>query len=398
MPRPIKILHVFSRMGLGGAELRTLEVFRHIDRRQYVTQFCAISGLEGELDAEIRALGGRVHLLGRRQIGFSARFRRLLQHEQFDVVHTHMLNYSGYILRLAAQCGVPVRVALFRSSQDGKPSGLRRRIYRRLMRRWIDRHATKIEAVSEGAMEAVWGAGWQRDPRCEVIFDGLDPSRFQTTADGRAVRRQFGFPTDAPLCIHVGRMARPKNHVRLLAIFARLLERKPDARLLLVGRGGNRIERDVRRRIGELGIDGQVRVCGECDDVSHLLLAADVMVFPSLWEGLPGAVLEACAAGTPVVASDLPGVREIAARLPRVEFLPLSAHDRRWADVVGKTLEQENAPATRRETQRAFAASEFDVTRCAAAHCRVWQGGRSEPAAVHSSRKRRSVPWTTVAQ
>ncbi|HUT09361.1 MAG TPA: glycosyltransferase [Thermoguttaceae bacterium] len=374
MTEPIKILHVLSRMTRGGAELRTLEIFRHLDRRRFHSHVCALSGRAGELDDEVRSLGGEVHLIRRGLIGFSARFRRFLREHRFDVVHTHVLNYAGFIMRLAAQSGVPIRVALFHSTHDGKASGFARRIYRRLMRSWIDRYATSIQAVSRSAMQSVWGPHWRSDPRCQVIYDGLEPSPFEAETDGEAVRREFGLPGDVPLCVHVGRMARPKNHLRLISIFAEVSKRRPDAALLLVGRGGNEIERDVRRRIDESGIADRVVFCGQRSDVPRLIRAADVLLLPSLWEGLPGVVLEACAAGTPVLASDLPSVREIADQLPHVQYLPLETDDAHWAAAVRELLEEQPSREERRETGRSFKSSAFTIDHCVRRHCRIWQG------------------------
>jgi len=381
MREPIRILHVFSRMARGGAELRTLEILRHLDRRRFRSHVCSLSGRAGELDDEVRSLGGEVHLM-RRGFGFPARFRRLLRAHRFDVVHTHVLNYAGLVLWLAAQCGVPIRAALFHSTCDGKPSGFARRIYRRLMCCWIDRYATSIQAVSRSAMESVWGPHWQSDPRCEVIYDGLEPAPFEAETDGEAVRREFGLPADGPLCVHVGRMARPKNHPRLLSIFAELSRRRPDAALLLVGRGGNGIERELRRRVDALGVADRVVFCGQRGDVPRLIRSADVLLLPSLWEGLPGVVLEACAAGTRVLASDLPSVREIAEQLPHVRYLPLEADDAHWAAAVAEILQQQPSRRQRRETGRSFRSSVFAIDHCLRRHCRIWQGTAPEACIV----------------
>jgi len=355
--------------------MRTIELLRRLDRRRYRLHFCALSGSPGELDDEVRRLGGRVHLLRRNLVGFPPRFRRLLDEHDFDVVHSQVLYYSGFILRLAAQCGVPVRVAQFQNSHDGRRTGPARWLLRRIMRRWIDRYATDIVAVSRGAMSAVWGPNWQSDRRCRVIYNGVDASRFSGQGDRGGVCRQFGLPPDSLLCIHVGRIAEQKNHLRLLAVFGELLNRRPQARLLLVGRGGNRLEKRLRRRIAELQIGPLVTLCGERADVPRLLGAADVMIFPSRWEGLPGAVQEACAAGTPVVAADLPGVREIAARLAGVHCLPLSASDRQWAETVDAVAARRRCDDARRRAAEAFAASQFAVDRVAQMNCRLWEGG-----------------------
>src|SRR3989304_7354800 len=97
----IKILHVFWRTSRGGAEMRTIDIIRHIDRSQYRLEYVALSGLPGTLDDEIRRLGGEVHYcpLG---LTFSRRFRRLLRPEKYNVIHSHVHYFSGYLLRLAA--------------------------------------------------------------------------------------------------------------------------------------------------------------------------------------------------------------------------------------------------------------------------------------------------------
>lgn len=385
MPNPITILHVFGGMKRAGAELRTLDLLRHVDRRQFCFHFCTLAGVQGQLDDEIRELGGTVHSLRHGWIGFSGQFRRLLENHRFDVVYSHVLNYSGLILRLAAQSDVPVRAAVFRSVCDGRRSNPIRTLYRKLMRRWIDRHATHLLAVGEGVMDGVWGPDWKADPRCEVIYNGLDLAPFRAAVDERGVRREFGISPNAPFYIHVGHMRPPKNHLRLIDIFDEVVRRQPAAILLLVGQGHNAIEQRLHRRIAQLGIDGQVVFCQGRTDVPRLLGAADALIFPSLWEGLPGVVLEASAAGTPVLASDLPGVRDIAARLPRVRCLSLDADNTQWAKVLQEMTATASSPFVREVTRRAFTQSIFTIDRCAERHCRIWRSSRTEAAETRAA-------------
>src|SRR5579863_9751693 len=112
---PIRILHIFGRMDRGGAETRTLELLRALDRRIYIFEFCSLSGQRGELDDEIVALGGKVHLL-RLNAAFPSAFLYLLRKRQFAAVHSHVHLFTGIILLLAAVAGVPNRIAHFRST------------------------------------------------------------------------------------------------------------------------------------------------------------------------------------------------------------------------------------------------------------------------------------------
>lgn len=372
--KPTRVLHVFGHLGVGGAELRMLDVFRHIDRRRYRFHFCSLSGQPGSLDEQVGKLGGEVHLVRLDRVGFPRRFRRLLEQYQFDVVHSHPDFFSGFVLRMAAQCATPIRVAHFHALDACRRSGPARTLLRALKRRWIDQHATHILGVSEGVLAKAWGQGWMVDPRCRVVYPALDPSAFDKAVDREEVCRELGLPQDAALVIHVGRMVKEKNHLRLTSIFSDLARRRPTARLLLVGRGDNQIERLLRRQIARLEIGDRVVFCGERLDVPRLLKAADVMVFPSLSEGLPGAVLEACAAGCPVVASDLSGIREISDHLSGVHLLSLDAPGRRWARAVNELLARRPSDDERAAARRRFTTSPFTVDRSAEILRHVWDG------------------------
>jgi glycosyltransferase involved in cell wall biosynthesis len=207
-----------------------------------------------------------------------------------------------------------------------------------------------------------------------VVYNGVDTSPYRAPSDPLGVRREFGLEDGAPLCLHVGRMLPQKNHLRLATIFAELLRRRPEARLLVAGEGGNDVERQLRRRIGQLGIQRSVVLCGRRADVPRLMKAADVLLLPSLWEGLPGVVQEACIAGTPVVASRLPGVGELAERLAGIHQIGLDEPDSRWAEVVAGVLDRPVTERAREQALQAFEQSEFTLDRCAETYCRLWQG------------------------
>jgi glycosyltransferase involved in cell wall biosynthesis len=168
-------------------------------------------------------------------------------------------------------------------------------------------------------------------------------------------------------------MERQKNHERVISIFKELLRDNADARLLLVGEGGNEVERLVLGRIAELGVASRVIRAGIRRDVPRLLRSADLMIFPSLWEGLPGAVLEACAAGLPVIASDLPGVQEIAACFPFVQCMPPSSSDSEWAQSAQSLLRKLSSGKAVQESCSLFSRSPFSIDTCADSHLAIWR-------------------------
>jgi glycosyltransferase involved in cell wall biosynthesis len=372
--RPIRILHVFGRMDRGGAEMRTMDILRNIDRTKYCFHFLTLTGLPGSLDPEIQALGGEVHRCPL-NANFVRSYRKLLRRERYDVVHSHVHFSSGLLLRLAASEGVDTRIAHFRSTIDSPNTNLARVLKRKVMRRWIDQYATKILAVSKGAMSASWGKDWKSEPRCQVIYNGLDLEHFKGETP-ESVREEFGLSESTRLVIHVGSFSTPKNHFRLLSIFARLHAKEPATRLLIVGRDASGIGDALHRRIGELDLEHAVSMIGERTDVPRLLRAADLMIFPSKWEGLPGAVLEACAAGIPVLASDLPSIREIAAFIPTVRWESLAESDEHWAEIACELLRASRLSDSKESTARTFAASPFTIHRVVAEHAAIFDHAR----------------------
>jgi glycosyltransferase involved in cell wall biosynthesis len=366
--KPIRILHIFGRMARGGAEIRTLELLRHLDPAEYHFEFCALSGKPGDLDSEIRRLGGKVHLM-KLSPPFARRFRRLLKQGEFYVIHSHVHYSSGFLLRIAAQSGIPRRIAHFRTANDGKGTGSWRRTRNSILKHWIDSFATDILGVSRAALDGSIGADWRRDPRCKVIYNGIDGSSTPIEPDRAGVRAEFAIPPEAALVIHVGGFKPEKNHDRLLKIFANLSMRLPHAYLLLAGAGHEPVLSSVRRLVRELSLTGRVIECGERSDASRLLHASDVMIFPSRREGLPGAVLEAAAAGTPVLASDLPPMIEISNYLP-IRTMPLASSDDAWSAAV-IDLCQDNA--LRERLTSAFRLSPFTIPRSVAAFEQVYR-------------------------
>jgi glycosyltransferase involved in cell wall biosynthesis len=365
MTEPALVLHVFGRMQRGGAELRTLDVMRAMGRDRARFHFCALTGLPGELDDEIRRLGGEVHLV-RLGPAFLVRFLRLLHRLRPKVVHSHVFLFSGVVLALARAVAVPVRVAHFRSMGDGVAPTAARRAWTALLRALLDASATHILAVSRGAMAFGWREGWERDRRCAVVYNGIDAAPYRDLQDRNAVLREFGLPPDARLVVHVGRIDPAKNHALLLRIFERVAAEEPAARLVLVGRGGNALEAALRSDIAATGLGDRVVFAGLREDVPRVLCAADLMIFPSIREGLPGAVLEACAAGVPVIATNLPGVVEIAVHFPSVTPLPLSAPVERWAE-ESLTILRGYAPAV-----VPIEATPFSLASCVERLAHVW--------------------------
>jgi glycosyltransferase involved in cell wall biosynthesis len=234
-----------------------------------------------------------------------------LRRERFDVVHTHT-SKAGFVGRLAARlAGVPVVVHTvhgFAFHEFTPPARLR--VYaalERLAARWCDRIITVSQAHADWA--ARLGIG--RPGQVVAVPNGIAPRPFPDPAHRAQVRRDLGITNDAILLLSVGRLEPQKNQVDLLRAMNALGARLGGALLAIAGEGP--LHDALSARIAELGLTGRCRLLGFRRDVPDLLAAADAFVLSSLWEGTPIVLLEAMAAGLPVVANRIMGNREVVA-------------------------------------------------------------------------------------
>lgn len=335
--RPIRVLHVLGALNRGGAETWILNVLRHIDRDRFRLDFAVHTSQPAAYDDEARALGARIFpcLRPHRPLRYLRNLRRILESEgPYDVVHSHVHHYSGIVLWQARRCGVRTRLAHSHSDTSGpdRAAGMARRGYLKLTERLVRRHATGGLAASDQAASALFGRAWRQDPRWRLLFCGIDLAPFERPWDRAPIAREFGIAPDAVIFGHVGRFEPQKNHLFLVDLFARIAESLPSAHLCLVGDGS--LRGAVEERVRQLGLERRVAFAGVREDVPKLLLGLfDAFLLPSLFEGLPVALLEAQAAGVPCVVSD--AISPQAAALPGlVSRLPLGASADAWAAVA----------------------------------------------------------------
>jgi glycosyltransferase involved in cell wall biosynthesis len=229
-----------------------------------------------------------------------------------------------------------------------------------MCRTLLDWNATDIVAVGEGTMCGAWDHAWIADPRCRIIYNGVRSERLASLPDVRAVE---------PTIVNVGSIKPLKNQLRLIGILRRVAAQVPGVRLQLIGKEVGDYGRAVRRAAAEAGIADRVQLIGEVNEPINWIARAHVMTLPSLWEGVPCAVLEACVTGTPSVVSDLPGTREIARHFPDVLVIPADSDDDEWARAVVKALGVRSCPADGVER---MALSPFAFPRFVDAHFEMW--------------------------
>ncbi len=307
--RPIRILHVVGRMNRGGVETWLLHVLRQVDRARIQMDFLVHSHEPGAYDAELRSLGSRIIPCMRpsRPWEYARNFRRLVrEHGPYDIVHSHVYLFSGLVMMLAARCGVPRRVSHIYPHIDAK-SGIHRRLQARLLAGLMARHASGLLADSSSSMDAFLKLGSFGHIPKEVIHPiALDWGAFNRDVDKAAIRRRLGLPQEVPVVAYVARFEPHKNHAQVFRLAEMLDATSGRVHFALVGSHGRLME-SVR---GCAADHSNVTLLTGVSDVSEVLLASDLFLFPSLNEGFGLVAVEAAAAGLPIVATNLPTLRE----------------------------------------------------------------------------------------
>ena len=250
------------------------------------------------------------------------------------------------ILKVAARHNVPVRIAHSHNANQDRNLKYPIKLW---YRRSIPQYATNLFACGKDAGDWMFsGAPYQ------IVNNAIDATAYTYDPEKRTELRQKLDLRDELTIGHVGRFNPQKNHPFLLDIFASLLEKEPNAVLLLVG-GGEDMPK-MQAKAQALDIAKHVRFLGVRSDVADLMQAMDVFVFPSLYEGLPVTMVEAQSAGLPCLISDkIPPECIITKGL--VDILPLSAGTETWSE---KLLEKRDTPRT--DCRAEIAAHGFDIT------------------------------------
>ncbi len=268
------------------------------------------SGLRSTLDVVLacpQSVGGRVLIDRAAQAGLGV--RRLpddpvrttdwLARHGFSGLHIHAgIGWEGHGLAAAGRAaGIPVVIRTEHLPDLITDDAQRRQHWAGLA--LVDR----VICVSQASAQSHRAAGV---PDPVTIRNGIAPRAAGRTR--ASVRREFGLDTDSPVVLTAARFTAQKDHATLVAALPAVLARPPPARVWFAGEGP--LEDEVRHAAAHLGIGAAIDLLGHRGDVPELLAAADLFVLPSRFEGLPLAVLEAMAAGVPVVATRIGGTEE----------------------------------------------------------------------------------------
>ena len=257
-------------------------------------------------------------------------WHRFFQKNRFDAVYYNTCDVVSLdMLRFAKYAGVPMRIIHSHNTgnqqETGRHAGLFHRLSEKINRRNLYRYATHLLACSEEAGRWMFG-----DRPFTVIRNGIDAEKFRYREEARtAVREQYGLGNRLLIAV-IGRLSAQKNPNYALLVLEALFRADPEARAVFAGDGS--LRKETEEEAGRKGIRDRILFTGAVDNVQDWMSAADALLMPSLFEGMPFVLVEAQAAGLPCVVSS--SVTREADLTGLVRFMDLENTPERWADVL----------------------------------------------------------------
>ncbi|KIL35397.1 hypothetical protein SD71_13895 [Cohnella kolymensis] len=306
-PKKIKVMQVLGGLWCGGTETFVMNMYHSVDKEKVQFDFLVHEKSKAHYDDEVLSLGGQIHRISdRHEVGtirYVINLVRLLRKLNPDIVHSHAMFNSGIVMLAAFLAGIKKRICHAHSAKDESGNKLSRRIYRLIMRMCIKAFSTNQIACSDVAAEFLF-SNKHRSKRAVPIINGIDVDKHLSVAvhEVDVIRKQLGISEENYVIGFVGRLVAVKNPLFLIKVFEEIRKINNKAIMVIVGEGSLKIP--IQQELKKRDLIGHVRLTGNRTDVPGIMCIFDVLVLPSLFEGLSIVTLEAQASGLPCILSD----------------------------------------------------------------------------------------------
>ena len=354
-----RVLHIITSLAVGGAQGHLLRLITGLSE-QYECDLVYFK--DDDLLRDFELVARNVTRIGLSSLSNPLSFWSLLLHirrGRYVLVHTHLLKADFWGSLAGRLSGIPVM-----SSKHNAEMVLRNRFIS-AVHGIVSLLNYRIVALSSAVAEYMRNIGGITDARLVVIRYGIDPAPPEVP-DISNIRQELGVDSNAPLALCAARLDPQKDHATLIKAWSRVYAIYPQARLLLAGgpqKGDESYVENLHALTGDLGLGECIQFLGVRRDISNLLVAADLLVMSSLWEGLGLVFLEAMNASRPIVATAVGGVPEVVSH-GETGFLVDSGDSEAFGDAMIRLIEEPDLARKlgqngRRRLERDFTATEM---------------------------------------
>lgn len=330
----IRVLHVLGGLNRGGAETMVMNFYRSMDRNKVQFDFIIHSNSQNDYRKEIEEMGGKIYVFPKFKGYNIMNYRKVWKnffenHPEYKIIHSHIRSYASLFFPIASKYGLKT-IIHSHSTSNGK--GVKS-IIKYILQKPLANQADYLFACSEEAGRWLYGSKKIKGDNYFLVKNSINVENYKYNENIRNKYRDYLGIKNNIVLGHVGRLSGPKNHKFLLKVFKGVLERNEKSVLLIVGDGD--LEDEINKKINELNLEGKVYMLGSRDDINCILQAIDIFLFPSIWEGLPVAVVEAESSGLPCIVSET--VTNEVKLLPTLKYLPINKGEDIWIKTVLNT-------------------------------------------------------------
>ena len=301
--KTVKVAHIITDLDLGGAETMLLKILRNFKDYGYEHLVICLKIESAILRQQIEREGYRVYVLNFKVHNAVVQFFRLiavLKKERPYIAHTYLF-HADFLGRIAAKISkVPVVISSLRNENIGGA-------VRESLLRITDFLVDKVTAVSQRVADAHLSKNLTKKDKLEVIYNGVEVEEM-VDIDPLVTKRELGIE-DGFLLLTVANLEKKKGYNYLFEALKILKDK--DYRFTLLSIGGGRERQTLESMIDSSRLKDRVKLLGKREDIASFFATADIFVLPSVWEGMPNALLEAMSHGLPVIATRVGGVSEI---------------------------------------------------------------------------------------
>ena len=333
----IRILHMIGSLGIGGSQAMVMNIYRNIEREKIQFDFIVDSSNEQYFADEIKQLGGKIYSMpkfkGTNLLEIKKKWNRFfIEHPEYKILHSHVRSYASIYLPIAKKHGVKTIIHSHSTSNGSGMSALVKAVLQYPLRYQAD----YFFGCSKESGEWLFGSKVVNSNSFYVVKNGIDVDRFLfNRIERNKIREQLRISETTLVIGHVGRFIEAKNHDFLIDLFAELNVKKRDSKLLLVGDG--KLRKHIKKKCKDLKIEDDVIFVGNQSNTEMYYSAMDMFCFPSLWEGLGIAVIEAQTSGLRCfISKNIPD--EVDMGLNLVTRLDLNNNEE-WIDKMSKSVD-----------------------------------------------------------
>jgi len=307
--QPVKVIHM-APLSTGGISKLTVTIHKFMNPKRVQFDYLVFRNHKEFLEDEIIALGGKKQIVN--TVGMKNKLlkcvkkiimmRQLFQKEKYDVVHVDASTPFDVIVAISAKLA-GVKTIIMHSHNDGFQKEIPLRdVFMGLYKKIMLFTVTDYFAISESAANFMFPKEIIKNKSYKTIRNGINVSEYLFSEKDREKARDELGVNEKFVVGHIGRFVYQKNHEFIIDVFEALYQKHPNTMLLLIGEGA--LMDDMKDRAKKKGLDNHICFYGVTHDIRRMLLAMDVFIFPSHFEGLGIAAIEAQATGLPICCAD----------------------------------------------------------------------------------------------